>query len=226
MNIFSKTNNKFRQASYSQSGEDRIVKMIFDGLGIHKFTYLDIGAHHPFFISNTALFYEMGMHGINIEPDPDLFKAFEKYRKRDINLNIGISESPGESDFYIISAPTLNTFSKEEAEGYAKEGDYTIKEVKRVKTDNLQNVITMHFNGKYPDFLTVDAEGIDELIIKSIDFNNSPPLVVCIETISFSSSGNGVKNNDIIELMESNGYLNYADTNINTIFVRKEAWMR
>lgn len=226
MNIFSNKKNNFRQLSYSQSGEDRIVKMIFDGLGINKFTYMDIGAHHPYFISNTALFYELGMNGVNIEPDPVLFKEFEKFRKRDINLNIGIAETSGEADFYIISASTLNTFSKEEAEGYAKQGNFSIREVKKVKTESLQNIVNNYCNGRFPDFLTVDAEGIDELIVKSIDFNNNPPLVVCIETISFSTSGNGVKNTDIIALMESNGYLNYADTNINTIFVRKNAWMR
>lgn len=226
MNIFSNKKNNFRQVSYSQSGEDRIVKMIFDGLSIDKFSYMDIGAHHPYFISNTALFYEMGMRGVNIEPDPILFRDFEKFRKQDINLNIGIAESTGEADFYIISASTLNTFSKEEAEGYSKQGNFSIKEVRKVKTESLQNIVADYCNGIFPDFLTVDAEGIDELIVKSIDFNNNPPLVVCIETISFSTTGNGVKNLDIIALMEANGYLNYADTNINTIFVRREAWIR
>jgi hypothetical protein len=78
--------NKFKKTSYSQSGEDVIVKFIFDCIGISKPTYLDVGAHHPYYISNTALFYESGSIGINIEPDPLLFKEFLNHRKNDIKL--------------------------------------------------------------------------------------------------------------------------------------------
>jgi hypothetical protein len=68
MNIFFKiveiltkntTSTCFSKVSYSQSGEDLIVRVYFDILGITNPTYIDIGAHHPYFISNTALFYEM-----------------------------------------------------------------------------------------------------------------------------------------------------------------------
>lgn len=110
-NFFSSDEKKYEKKSFSQSGEDLIVKFIIDNLGINKPTYIDIGAHHPYFISNTALFYKNGCRGINIEPDPPLFKVFLKYRKEDVNLNIGISDCNSESDFYIISASTLNTFS-------------------------------------------------------------------------------------------------------------------
>jgi hypothetical protein len=39
--------------SFSQSGEDLIVKFIFDILKIKKPTYIDIGAHHSSYLSNT-----------------------------------------------------------------------------------------------------------------------------------------------------------------------------
>jgi len=224
--MFLNKTNKYKQVSYSQSGEDRIIKHLLDGLEIRNFTYLDIGAHHPFYINNTALFYENGIRGINIEPDPVLFKEFTKHRKQDINLNIGIAETPGEFDFYVISVPTLNTFSKAEAETYQLQGNYTIQDVIKVKADTIENVVKTHCNSKFPEFLTIDAEGIDELILKSIDFKNNAPLVVCIETITFSTKGRGVKNMEIISLMESNGYLNFADTNINTIFVKRDVWER
>ena len=74
------------KVSYSQKGEDLIIKHIFDGLGIVEPSYLDIGAHHPYHISNTALFYKNGSRGINIEPDPDLFVEINRVRKEDINL--------------------------------------------------------------------------------------------------------------------------------------------
>ena len=106
--------------SFSQSGEDLIVKYIFDILNIYKPSYLDIGAHHPTYLSNSALLYLNGSKGINIEPDPLLFKKFLKGRKNDINLNIGISDKEEVLDFYILNNPTLNTFSKKKVKAMAK----------------------------------------------------------------------------------------------------------
>jgi FkbM family methyltransferase len=224
--LLSSVDDKYRKISFSQCGEDLIVKFIFDCIGIHKPTYIDIGAHHPYYISNSALFYINGCRGINIEPDPTLFKEFLKYRKEDKNLNIGISDTNSELDFYIISSPTLNTFSEEEASKYAQEGNYTIKSIEKIQVKTLKNVLDDCSNGVFPQFLTIDAEGVDEIIIKAIDFKNNYPIVICIETISFSTSGNGIKNTKLIAYIESKGYLLYADTNINTIFVRKSFWQK
>ena len=226
--IFFSTNDKhkFKKISFSQCGEDLIVKYIFDALGIAKPTYIDIGAHHPYFISNTALFYKNGSIGINIEPDPTLFKEFIKFRKNDINLNIGISDDNCELDFYIISSPTLNTFSKDEAAKYSLEGNYVIKSIEKIKVEALKDVLNDFSNGIFPQFLSLDAEGVDEIIIRELDFENNYPIVICIETISFSTSGNGIKNLRLIDYIERMGYMVYADTHINTIFVRKENWKK
>ncbi|MHB8206958.1 FkbM family methyltransferase [Mucilaginibacter sp.] len=224
-NYFKKKDN-WMKFSYAQSGEDLIVKFIFDGLGIKKPSYIDIGAHHPFYLSNTALFYKGGSIGINIEPDPDLFKLFPLQRRHDVNLNLGIGAENGNADFYIISSPTLNTFSRDEAENYKKEGDYHIVKTLNIPVKHINDIIDQHCDGRFPNFLNIDAEGIDEVIVKSIDFANNFPTVICIETASFSSSGNSVKNYEIIDFLITNGYMIYADTYINTIFVKKDLWQR
>jgi FkbM family methyltransferase len=228
--IFSKwhisVSHKYKKKSFSQSGEDLIVKYIFDYLGLYRPTYLDIGAHHPYHLSNTALFYQNGSRGINIEPDATLFKEFLKYRKGDKNINIGIGNCNTKLDFFIISSPTLNTFSKDEAEKYAQEGNYTIKSVEKINVRTLSTILNDFSNGIFPHFLSIDAEGIDEIIIKGIDFDKNCPIVICIETISFSTSGNGIKNTDLINYIVSNGYMVYADTNINTIFVKESFWKK
>jgi FkbM family methyltransferase len=187
---------------------------------------MDIGAHHPFYLNNTALFYENGSRGINIEPDPSLFRAFVNHRKEDINLNIGISDRQSVLDFYIINDPVLNTFSKEEAESYSKQGDYHIVEQKKIEVDTVGSVLAKQRGGKFPDFITIDAEGVDEIVLKSIDFEQNFPVVICVETISFSNTGKGVKNDNLIAFIQSRGYMLYADTYINSIFVRKERWER
>jgi hypothetical protein len=226
MRLLSRENFLFKNNSYSQTGEDIIIRFIFLSLKIDKPTYIDIGAHHPFYLSNTALLYENGSNGINIEPDSSLIKLFNKYRKRDINLNIGISDIDDVSDFYIMNVPTLNTFSKKETERYSNEGNYFVKDVKKMHVIKFNELIDKYANGSYPDFLNIDAEGVDEIIIKSIDFKIRPPIVICIETISFSTNGMGSKNNDLISYIKSKGYILFADTYINSIFVLKSIWER
>lgn len=219
-----KTENAYRKFSYSQSGEDLIVKYIFDQFGMGQPSYMDIGAHHPFYLSNTALFHERGSRGINIEPDPVLMKAFLQHRSNDVNLNIGISDEKSVLDFYIINNPVLNTFSKEEAENYHKEGDYHIVETRKIEVNTVKAVLDEHRNGKFPDFLSIDAEGVDEVVLKSLDLMNSLPVVICVETISFSNTGKGKKNQALIDFVLSKGYFLYADTYINSIFVLKDKW--
>ncbi len=81
---------KYLNKSYSQEGEDLILNQLFPN--IYNGFYVDIGATIKFRFSNTQLFYNQGWNGINIEPNPDYFKFFKKYRKNDINLNIGLSK--------------------------------------------------------------------------------------------------------------------------------------
>lgn len=222
--IWQKDKNEFLKRTFSQSGEDIIVKFIFDAIGIHKPRFIDIGAHHPFYLNNTALLYENGSTGINIEPDPVLFSRFPKVRKNDLNLNIGISDVEGEADFFMINVPTLNTFSRKEAENYSKEGKYFIREIKKIRTKTISNIINDFSNEKFPEFLTLDAEGIDDLVLNSIDYKQNYPIVICVETISFSNSMKGEKNKKIINFLSEMGYLLYADTYINSIFIKKDYW--
>jgi len=223
--FFNKDKIGTRKISYSQSGEDIIIDFIFYNiLRIDKPTYLDIGAHHPFYLSNTAYFYGKGCRGINIEPNPDLIKLFYKYRKEDINLNIGISDKNQILDFYIIDPPTMSGFSKFEAEKISSNHNFKIKDVKKIETFNLNEILNKYYNFRFPDFLNLDAEGLEKTILNSIDFKENYPKVICLETIEYSENGKGKKNIEIINFLENNGYVVYADTNINTIFVNKNLW--
>src|SRR2546430_2805880 len=63
------------QRSYSQCGEDLLVNFIFGAIRQSAVSYLDVGAHHPTFLSNTYLFYKAGGSGVCVEPDPRLCSA-------------------------------------------------------------------------------------------------------------------------------------------------------
>jgi FkbM family methyltransferase len=202
-----------------------IVDFIFRAIGISNPTYLDIGAHHPQRLSNTQYFYASGSRGVNVEPDPDLFAEFPSHRPEDVNLNVGIGEDGSSSlPFHVMSTRTLNTFSREEAERYAATGLHSIQRVIDVPVRNINDVIASHFKGGAPDFLSVDVEGLDVEIIKSLDLSRFRPVVICVETLTFSETREEVKLVEAAEYLVENGYFSYADTYINTIFVDARKW--
>ncbi|MHB8260645.1 MAG: FkbM family methyltransferase [Bacteroidia bacterium] len=226
MYTFLKKTNQWEKKSFSQTGEDLIIKFLFDAIGIKNPSYIDIGAHHPYYLNNTALFYENGGKGINIEPDPSLFCLFPKYRKTDINLNCGISDNDGELMLNILNAPTLNTFSDEEANRMVNENNFKIINRTSIKVYAINTVLKKYCNDVFPDFMNVDVEGLDEKIIKSINYEKHKPTVICLETISYSETGHGIKNHDIIEFLKTKGYMVFADTYINTLFIVEDKWLR
>jgi FkbM family methyltransferase len=213
-----------RKISYAQSGEDLIIDFIFKYvLEKPNFTYMDIGAHHPTYLSNTALFYMNGMKGISIEPDPILFNEIKKVRTNEICLNVGIGYDLEEGktaslEFFIMSSRTLNTFSKEEAERLDKTSDYKIVDRINVPVVHIHKLFKEHF---VPDFISIDVEGIDFEILQSIDIVKYRPIVFCIESAEFSPIPPGKKAYECVNYLTERGYMLYADTFNNSIMIDK-----
>ena len=80
--------------SFAQEGEDRVLfSLLFKlhgGKHIDNGFYVDVGAHHPYYLSNTYIFYRQGWRGLNIDAMPGSMALFEKNRPRDINLESGV----------------------------------------------------------------------------------------------------------------------------------------
>ncbi len=213
----------FYQRSYAQCGEDLIVRYIFNALNVAHPTYLDIGAHHPYFLSNTYLFYRSGSRGVSIEPDPQLYAKINRCRRRDTNLNVGIGSEAGTLLLHIFDSRTLNTFSVAEAEKYIRDGHQLI-EKRQIEVVTFSDVVNRYFDGA-PDFVSLDVEGMDIEVLESIDFSRFKPVVFCVETITYSRGGGGVKLSDIDRIMDAHDYIKYADTYINSIYVRRDRWL-
>ncbi len=232
MKLLHKVYNKFfdraffsQKVSYAQCGEDLIVDFLLTWkLNIKNPTYLDIGAHHPHNLSNTYLFYKKGCRGVCIEPDPLLYDHIKKMRPKDININkgVGFNAENEVADFYIMESKALNTFSKEEAERMSRDENIGIVEIKKVELININTVLDNYFTNREVDFLSIDVEGLDLQILKSINFSAHKPKVICVETIAFTTSNKIIKQDDTVNFLLDNGYFCYADTSINSIFVRKD----
>lgn len=218
--------NNFVKNSYSQCGEDLIIDYLFSLRGINMPSYIDIGANHPWFINNTAYFYKKGCIGINIEPNPDLISIFKEERSLDKSLNIGISNlASSEMDFYVMKDNTLSTFSKDEADNFVNHGK-EIEKIIKITTLNIKDVIKEYNNNIFPDFLNIDVEGLELEILQGIDYNQNYPKVICVETADYSPIGAGKKRKDLMDFIESKGYYLYADTNLNSIYIKNELWLK
>ena len=101
----------FSLKSYSQEGEDMILRRLFEKQKTGF--YVDVGAHHPKRFSNTFFFYKKGWSGINIDAMPNSMRLFNEIRPRDTNLEIPISDKKQKLKYYMFNEPALNGFSKE-----------------------------------------------------------------------------------------------------------------
>jgi FkbM family methyltransferase len=216
------------QSGYSQFGEDLIIGHLFSSLDIQRPTYLDIGANHPKFISNTYYFYQRGSRGVLVEPNPRLSKRLRSARPDDVVLEVGIGAVSGtEADLYIFGGifDGLSTFSKNEADhwqtvGMKGYGPIAVDSVIQVPMLSVNDVIASHFRGGAPNLLSLDIEGKDLEVLMSLDFERFAPDVICVESLSYDKNQRGFKRTDIIEFVLTKNYEIYADTRVNTIFCR------
>lgn len=213
------------EGSFSQCGEDRLVAFLFGMIGIEQPTYLDLGAYHPWRFSNTALLYLSGCRGVNVEANPDALGAFFKDRPGDRNLNVGVGPEPGVLTFYRMSADTLNTFSAEAAHAAVEQsgGRYTIIGTQPVEIQTVPQILG---DRPTPDLVSLDVEGMDVEILQTLPTWPGRPAVVCVETATYSETGGSVKLTEPADLVSEFGYVQFADTWVNTIFVREDLYQR
>lgn len=185
--------------SYSQDYEDLIIDKLINK---RRGKYLEIGAYHPTRLSNTYRFYKKGWSGIVIEPNPEVKILFQKYRPRDKFLGVGISNRNEILNYYQFLIPALNTFSKINADESIREGHKLIG-IKKILTKNINKIVIKNI-----DFLSLDTEGFDEIILKNWPWGKSQPKVICVEKGS-RAIYNFLKN-----------YICVKETKYNLIFTR------
>lgn len=213
--------------SYSQCGEDIILRFVFTALKIAHPRYIDIGAHDPIVGSNTYLFYTAGSRGVCVEPNPTLYTKIARVRPRDICLKIGVGPTSAEAvEYFEMTSETLNTFSRAEAERYVSSGAYGGQEIKNVLQLPLIGIgdLMERYGTDYSDLISIDVEGLDFTLIQAFDFTRYRPKVFCIETARGVAHHKAEKNQLLIEYLEKQGYRLYADTFINSIFVDEAVW--
>jgi hypothetical protein len=177
---------KYSNRSFSQEGEDQILERLLDSNSIGF--YIDIGAHHPMRFSNTYKFYLKGWRGINIDAMPGSMTLFEKYRPRDINLEVPISSKKEVLLYHVFNEPALNTFSKVEAEKKRGIQGYSITGTKELVTETLADILPRYIDVKQKiDFMSIDVEGLDLDVLISNNWSDYKPNIILVEELKRSS---------------------------------------
>ncbi len=212
--------------SYAQQGEDLLIKAALSRVGITNPSYLDIGAYDPLRGNNTYLMYVNGARGVLVEPNPKRVSALRRKRRGDRVIQAGIAPADEPSAQYFVMSlggGQLNTFKKEEAENMVRTASYGEQKIRQVLAVPLISINTLmqKYFSRGPDVLSLDAEGYDLEILQALDFSRYAPYCLCIETLRYDEVGELCKVQEIPELLKFHGYEVFADTYVNTIFIRK-----
>jgi len=156
--------------SSSQCLEDLILLSVF--YDVENGFYIDIGANDPNVISFTKNLYNRGWYGINIEPLPDKYQALAKFRKRDINLQLGVGKVKENATFYISGyGSTLKKNNKKNKNSII------------IKVDTMHNICRKYVpKNEIIQFCKIDVEGGEKDVLLGYDFDNYRPKVFCIES--------------------------------------------
>ncbi|MDC1179032.1 FkbM family methyltransferase [Candidatus Pelagibacter ubique] len=199
---------------WSQEGEDILLKRIFENK--KKGFYIDVGAHHSTRFSNTyKLYKEDGWCGINIDPNEDSYNNLKKNRKRDININCGISDKDEYLKFYCFKENALNTFSVKKKNQLKK--NLLVKKKISVICKRLDNLLDSHIKKSLNiDLLTIDAEGYDLKVLKSNNWNKYRPTYIIVEIASETISE--IFKHPIYHFLIKKNYDIYSKLNKSVIF--------
>jgi FkbM family methyltransferase len=207
--------------SFAQFGEDLVASSLLAALKIDKPTYLDIGAYEPIRSNNTYLFHRRGGRGVLVEPNVALTDKLRRKRPGDTVLvaGIGTDDTPA-ADYYVLSDDELNTFDKGQADRLTRETTTKLLRVVKIPLLGINRVIAEHFGGSAPDLLSIDIEGMDYDVLKTLDYGRFRPKVICAETLVTATMRH---NPDTLALMAEKGYELRGMTHPNTLFVDKRA---
>lgn len=209
--------------SFSQFGEDLIVLNFFERLGIKTGGYyLDIGAYHPTFISNTHLLHKRGWSGTCIDLCEEKLRYFRLKRRGRVQVICAavtgrVGQSVSVSVFkhakILSEIDTLDrnvAMKNKKARGY----DFVEGKIQQININELLSLI-----GVDVDLLNIDVEGLDGELISAIDFSKFKPKCIIFECNEVfggdEKTKSCLKDNGYSHLFTSGGSTGYYLSSLN-----------
>ena len=206
---------------FSQFRQDEFVdKVVFNNM--RGGFFVDIGAHDGLSLSN-SLFFEKyrKFNGLCIEPNPNVYTKLKAHRKC-MTLNVCITETEQLVKFQVVEgyaqmlSGIVDKYHRDHIEridNYIMEYGGTKAEI-IVKGIPLQNIDLL--NGISIDFLSIDTEGNELGILRSIDFKKN--YITCL------SVENNYNDEKIEQLMKENEFLKVYRLGDDDIYLKKSKY--
>ena len=165
--------------SHAQNHEDvvlwRALGHITDGV------YVDVGANDPSEDSVIRSFYDHGWTGIAIEPSPAFAAKFRAERPLDVVVEAAVTDTVEETlTLHMINGTGLSTLVDSIGQRHSETG-FDVTDVV-VAARRLDEVIaaTRYADGDI-HFMSIDTEGAEGAVLRSLDFSRFRPWVLIIE---------------------------------------------
>ncbi|MDA7562133.1 FkbM family methyltransferase [Candidatus Pelagibacter sp.] len=208
-----------KRNTYSQNQEDLFINDYFKEK--NSGFYIDIGCYHPIKYSNTALLYNRGWKGINIDMNQTSIDLFNILRKRDKNICAAISNTNKKTIQYFdhLFSP-INTLDKNFSSIASKKISFRKHTEKTIQTYRFNQIIQKYdINIKQIDFINIDVEAHDLEVLESIDLSIFNPKIICVE---IANNQNNIKekklrnylnkyNYELIKIVGLNGFFELRD---------------
>jgi FkbM family methyltransferase len=199
---------------FSQQGEDLYVLKNFINKKNVSGIFVEVGALDGIMYSNTAfLEQELNFAGILIEPS-HFFDRLEHTRPGCMRVNAAIHTEVKKLMFreHWARSGIVETIP----DFYHTDKEHGYEKFYEVDTIPLSH-ITRFANTTYIDFMSIDVEGGELEVLKSIDWN-IPIYVICIEM----DTHNPAKDDACREILINNGFIMHGRLGINEFWVNEK----
>lgn len=165
------------QTHYAQFGEDIAIARLFDR--DYKGFFVDVGCYHPKKYNNTWSLYRSGWRGINVDIDAIKVEAFRMLRPEDVNVVSAVSSQEGEIVYYSNGFYSLSVSMDDQFVASRNTRKY------RRKTAHCQPLTKIIdatvYRDRHIDVLSIDTEGHDIEVLKSLDMQRYNPRLIAVE---------------------------------------------
>lgn len=206
---------------FSQYKQDQFIDEVVLNRKRNGF-FLDIGAHDGISFSNSYFFEKnRSFKGLCVEPNPTVFAKLRANRKADC-LNACIGQPDGMVKFMVIEgygemlSGVVDSYASEHLERIDEilKTDGGSKKEIEVKSVPLHNIEQL--SGVEIDYCSIDTEGHEYSVLKSIDFDKVKINCFTIE--------NNYHDSKVRDLLFKNGYMLMFRIGDDDVFIKKEKY--
>lgn len=170
--------------SYSQYGEDLVLGSFFAAAGIERGVYVDIGAFHPRWLSNTHLLAQGGWRGVVVDVDEEKVRLCERIRRCTGIVGAVVPEGTSASvDLFRFARlwSEIDTVSHEDAVECSQRTGIGFQRVSVPAVPIADVLSTAEAAYGRIDLLNIDVEGLDEVLLRAVDLERFAIGVLCFE---------------------------------------------